>query len=916
MAAARFRSLFSGFFGRARFEKSMSEEIEFHVESRIEDLVARGTPLNEAQRQARLEFGSAEKYKDEMRSARGLRCLDELRDDIFYGSRILRRSWSFAAVATMSLALGIGVNTLVFSVVNSTLLKPMSYANPDRLVVVWTTPAQNPQQTGTSSVSTYFGLRDQAQSLESVGAFNGAGCGVKTLGADRDGAPAERLFGQCFSPSLFNVLGIKPFMGRTFTDAEDQVGNVAPVVLISHGLWQRRFGSDPNIVSKTIDFNLTPTSVIGVLPADFELFKDPNAEATRGMDIDFVVPLELTPTQVQSKVGGLTIVGRLKPEVSINQANAEIEAIAARLASSDPERHQGLGAHIDAFDRAAYRDYRSPLLLLEGAVAFVLLISCANVAGLLLARTASRRSEVALRIALGARRSRIVRQFITESLPITLLGGIGGVVLSTLGLSVFVATAPTDFPHLDQIAVDARVLGFTALVIVLTSVLSSVVPAIQASKVNIGDPLKESTRSTGGGGQQRLRSLLVMGQIALALVLLICSGLIVRSFVRVLQSDLGADPVNLLTFDFRMTQGETVTPAGRYRGLGLWNISPVPAHRVEQVLDRLQSVPGVQGVAAINTALFRSQTMYMPFVVEGQPVPSDRQQQVANYFAVTRGFFKVMRTRILRGRDFDNHDNADSAHVMIINETMARQFFSNVDPLGKHVTLDWVPNERPWEIVGVVQDTASSPLQLQQAPAVYVPHLQQPPQFTGPGWYTRAGMYFVVRTAVEPMTLLAAVKTAAADIDRNTPVADVRTARQTILNQVRNLRLYMLLLGVFGIVATVLAATGIYGVMAYSVTERTREIGIRIALGGRIQDVLMMVFRNGMTVIVIGLAAGLVSSLAITRLIRSFVFGITLTDPVTYITVSVLVLLIGLLACMVPARRAASVDPTVALKYE
>jgi putative ABC transport system permease protein len=916
MPAARTWSFIQGLFRRNAVETGMSEEIRFHIESRAQDLVAQGASPEDALRRARIEFGSTEKYREEMRAARGMRLFDELRADLVSGIRGLRRSPTFAVVSTISLALGIGANTLIFSIINSTLLKPMGYRDSSRLAVIWTTPSQNRQQISTSSVSTYFGLRDQTRLFESLGAFNGGGCGIRTLGSDRDGGPAERLFGQCFSPSLFDVLGVRPEIGRAFTDSEDQVGNVAPVVLISHGLWMRRFGGDPQIVGKQIDLNQIPTTVIGVMPANFELFKDPNAEATRTPIIDCILPLELTPTQVQSKVGGLTIVGRLKPGFSLRQGQTEIDTIAARLAASDKERHDGLSTRVDALQAAAYRDYRTPLILLEAAVAFVLLISCANVAGLLLSRTAARRGEVALRCALGAGRVRIVRQFVTENLPVAIMGGVAGVILSAAGLRVFQLIAPRDFPRVDQITMDGRVLAFVACIVLVSSVISSAIPALQASKGALVDPLKESGRATWGRGRMRFRRGLVMGQMALAVVLLICSGLMVHSFIRVVQTDLGADPKNLLTFEFRLTMAETVTPAGRYRGLGLWNISPLPARRFEQVLERLKGVPGIRGVAAANFTPFRGDAVKLPFVVEGHPAPAEAQQQTANYLAITRGFFDVMKIPLLRGRDFDERDTADSTHVMMINETMARQFFPNEDPIGRHVTMDFVPDERPWEIVGVVRDTVTSPLQREQLPAMYVPHLQQPAKFTGPLWYIRSGMYFVVRTTSDPMRMSSAIKEAVAEVDRNTAVADLRTAGETIDNQLRNLQLYTLLLTIFGMVATILAAIGMYGVMAYSVGERTKEIGIRVALGGRTYDILFMVFRQAAVVIGIGVAAGLLGSLTVTGLIRTWLFGITETDPATYVFISVFLLVVGAAACLVPARRALSVDPTIALKYE
>ncbi|MBI2149276.1 MAG: ABC transporter permease [Acidobacteria bacterium] len=923
---AKIRSLVRSILKRNQIERGMTRELQFHLEARANDLMARGLNRDEAFRRARIEFGPVEKYKEEMRQSRGLRVFDELRGDLLYGLRSLRRTPGFTAVAAVSLALGIGANTLIFSLLDSTLLRPPAYPDPDRLAVIWTVPAQNPDQTSTSSVATYFAFRDQSRSFESVGAFNGGGCGIQSLGADQDGTPAERIYGQCFSPSLFELLGVKPVIGRTFTDAEDQVDNVAPVVLISYQLWQSRFGGDSGIIGKTFNLNRAPTTVIGVLPEDFDLFRDPNSPGTRRLELEFVLPLELTPTQVQSRVGGLTIVGRLRPGVSLEQARAEIAAIAAGLAANDPERHQGLGARVESFQQAAYRDYRSPLLILQGAVAFVLLIGCANVAGLLVARTASRRNEVALRIALGAGRRRIVRQLVTESLPLAVLGGALGVFLSWGGLGLFVATAPFDFPRLDRVSLDLRVLGFTALVVIATSVLFAVVPAIQASNVNLVDPLKESGRSaTGSANRQRLRIVLVTGQIALALVLLIGAGLMIHSFVRVIESDLGADPTNLLTFDFRLTQNETIKPFGRYRGMGLWDISPVPALMFERVFERLQTVPGVLSVAAVNVPPFEGEQMVMPFFIEGRPVlPSPgtagaatvEGQQTASYRAVTGGFFAAMRIPLLRGRDFNDRDTTDAPLVTIINETMARQFFPNGDPIGKRVILDWVPDERPREIIAVVGDTATAPLQRRQPATLYVPHVQQTSRFTGPSWWLRSGMYFALRTPGNPMNLVPAVKRAVAEVDPNTPVAEVRTVEQSLDNQVRNLRLYMLLLGIFGAVAAVLAATGIYGVMAYSIVDRTREIGIRRALGGQTQDVLMMVFRQAAWLIGIGLVLGLAGSFALTRLIQSQLFGVTPADPVTYAASSLLLLLIAVVACLIPARRAIAVDPIVTLKYE
>ncbi len=516
-------------------------------------------------------------------------------------------------------------------------------------------------------------------------------------------------------------------------------------------------------------------------------------------------------------------------------------------------------------------------------------------------------------MALGAGQWRIIRQLVTEGLPLAMLGGALGIAICWAGMNLFLAVAPADFPRLDKIALDRRVLAFTVLMVVLTALLFAVIPALQAARAKVAGALKELGRGAAGGlNRQRMRSVLVTGQIALALVLLIGAGLMIHSFVDVIEKDLGADPRNLLTFEYRLTMNETVKPFGRYRGMGLWDISPVPAQRFEQVLDRLQQLPGVVSVAAGDVPPFGNVTFRtMPFFVEG-----DTTQQTAEYFAVTRGFFGVMKTSVIEGRDFNDRDTATAPLVMIINETMRRRYFPSEDPIGKRVTLDWVPDERPREIIGVVRDMASSPMQKEQMAAMYVPHLQQPSKWTGPNWYSRSGMYFVIRTAGDAMTLLPAVKSAVAEVDRGTPVAEARTVQETLDNQVRNLRLYMLLLAIFGAVATILAAIGIYGVMAYSVAERTREIGIRMALGGSTQDVLVIVLREATWLVSIGLVLGLAGAFALRRVLESALFTVTATDPVTYAAVSLFLVLIAGIACFIPAHRATTVDPTIALKYE
>ena len=782
--------------------------------------------------------------------------------DIHYGLRMLGKRPGFTAVAALSLALGIGANTIIFSLIHNTLLRPLNYPDPDKLVVVWQVPQKHKDQRNTLTVSAYFDFRDHNQSFTALGAFNGM---PHNLGAEQNGEPAERVNAQTFTPAMFAAIGVKPMMGRTYTDAEDQVGNAAPVAVISYRLWQGHFNGDPNIVGKTILLDKNPTAVIGVMPRDFTFFGD---------NTDLWEPIQISRTMVLSKSGFLVTVARLKPGVTIQKAQAEMDALAAQLAASDPERNQGTGAVVQTLQEAAYGDLRSPLLILQGAVAFVLLIGCANVAG----------------------------------------------------LKAFIASAPPNFPRLHELSLDLPALGFTALIVILTSVIFGVVPALQVSKPDLVNTLKEYGRSgTDSVARQHLRSALVTLQIALALVLLIGAGLMINSFVRVERADLGADPKGLLTFEFRFTQDETIKPFARYRGMGLWDVNPLTTVGYTRVFERMQSLPGVVSAAGISRAPLSGQGISMPFLIEGHPAPppssasgdsSEEQGQNADYFAVTPNFFATMRIPILRGRDFNAQDNNAAPQVIIITQTLARRFFANENPLGKRITLDFVPDEKPRQIIGVVGDTVNDRFQKKQRPVMYVPYTQQTPRWIGPFWNDRAAMVFVLRSLGDPAKLTPSVRRAVSEVDPNKPAANFRTVEENLDRQVQYIRTYILLLGIFGGIAAVLAAIGIYGVMAYSVAERTREIGIRMALGAGGRDVLTLIARQALLLISIGLALGLGASFALTRLVKSALVGVTATDPATYASVSVALAVVAMLACFIPTRRAVAVDPTVALRYE
>lgn len=834
--------------------------------------------------------------------------------DIVYGFRTLLKKPGFTIVAALSLALGIAANTVIFSLINTTLLRALPYPDPSKIVVIWSVPLQHPEQRGNLNVSTYFAFRDRSTSYDSVGAFNGT---VANIGADQDGMPAERINGPTFTPSIFKTLGVKPALGRAFLEDEVQVDNTAPVMILSDRLWKRRFNSDPKILGKSLLLDKVPTTIIGVMPSDFSFFGD---------DVDYVAPQGIGRLQMQSKQGFLVALARLKPGVSIKQAQVEADTITAQLAIGDPERNQGKGARLELLQEAAYGGFRQPLLILQGAVAFVLLIGCANVAGLLLARASSRRTEIAIRSALGAGRWRIVRQLMTESFPLSFLGGVLGLILAWGGLKLFVIAAPPNFPRLEDLRLDSTALLFTALVVVLTGFIFGVVPALQASKADVVNPLKEAGRSgTDGARSQFLRSILVTAQIALALILLIGAGLMINSFLRVQKTDLGADPSGILTFDFRFPQNEIIKPYFRYRGVGLWDVLPTPGIAFTRVWERMQNLPGVISAAASDRPPLTGQGIDMAFLINGRPAPppsgassgaSQEQGQTASYFSVTPNFFATLKIPIQQGRDFTTRDDAAGTPVIIINQTLARRYFPNEDPVGKHITLDFVPDEKAREIVAVVGDTKLDRFQNNKLSVVYVPYVQQTSRWLGPQWADRAGMYFVLRTSGDPLKMVPAMRQALAEVDPNKPAGEIRTVEAYLDRQVAYLRLYIFLLGIFGAIALILAGIGIYGVMAYSVAERTREIGVRMALGAGPGEVLSLIVRKALMLISIGLIIGLAGSFALTRVIKTALVGVTATDPATFIGVSLLLACFALLACLIPTRRAVRVDPNVALRYE
>jgi putative ABC transport system permease protein len=804
--------------------------------------------------------------------------MEILLQDLRYAVRMLRKKPSFTVIVVLALAIGIGANTAIFSVVNAILLRPLPYKNADRISMIWMDNPKLGVSQDWHSYPNYIDYKEQNQSYEDMAAFND-----RSFNLTGTGDPV-RVVGVWATASLFSVLGVEPALGHTFTEAEEEPGKDL-VVVLSNGLWQRRFGGDPGIVGQPINMNGVNRTVLGVMPASFT-FPEKNTELW--------IPIAISPQRKQARNAiSYKAVGRLKPGVTIEQARSDMGAIAKRL--DDQYFQSGYGINLIPLHDQETRTVRPALLVLLGAVAFVLLIACANVANLLLARAALREREVAIRVALGAGRSRIIRQVLTESALLSLVGGAAGLLLAFWGLKLLVALSPADIPRLDQTGIDVRVLAFTLAVSLVTGLIFGLAPALQSSKSDPNESLKEGGRgSTGGVGGRRVRNLLVVSEIALSLILLIGAGLLIKSFMRLQQFEFGFNPDNLLTMRVQL-------PGSKYR-----DGKQVVAF-YQQLLERMETVPGVQSAGTISSVFITDTPNSTNFSIEGRPVPVGAEQIEVPLDSVSPSYFKVMGIPLLRGREFDNRDAEGATPAVIINDTFARRFFAGEDPIGKRFVYGSPDPKNPWiTIVGVVGDMRRTGFDRAVRPETFLPEAQNPDN----------ALTIVARTATDPAGFAGALRNEVWSIDKDQSVYDIKTMHQTLSEMMSQRRFNMLLLGLFAAVALTLAAVGIYGVISYSVTQRSHEIGIRIALGAQSRDVLKMVVGQGMMLAGIGVSIGLIAAFALTQLMSSLLFGVRAADPVTFALISFLLIGVALVACLVPARRATRVDPMVALRYE
>jgi len=808
--------------------------------------------------------------------------MDSLLRDLKFSVRSLLKHPGFTAVVVLTLALGIGANTTIFSTVDALILHPFSFPNQDRLVVVWEQNRAVGNVRGAVAPGNFIEWRDQNQVCEQLVAIQQKSFDVSS------GSHPERFPGYGVTLGFFEALGVKAAQGRTLLPEDTEPGR-EQVVVIKHSFWQQHLGADPGIVGKTINLNRKQFTVVGVMPADF------NYPYNGG---EMWTPLVFDRDEQKERGDHyLRVIGLLKPLISVIQAQSGLQAIAQRAQQQFPVTNSGRDASVVTLTDDAVRGARTGVPILMGAVVFVLLIACANVANLLLVRAASRQRETAVRLALGARRSNLIRQALTESALLGLLGGALGLLISIWAIAALARGIPEGFskfiPGWGHLGINFTVLAFTFGLSMLAGMVAGLAPIWHSTRTNLNESLKAGGRSDSGtSSHNRLRSVLVVSEVALSLLLLIGAGLMVRSFVEMLRADLGIRPDNVLALQISLPEE---TYEDKSKQLAFY----------DQLQTRVRSLPGVVKVGAVNIVPFSSGNQSSNFQIIGRPPFTQGQEPDAQIRVATPEYFEAIGTALRRGRLFNAQDEANAARVILINEAFARRFLPDQEPIGQRLNFGGSEKETQ-EIIGVVADVKNDDLDEVVDPIAYSPYAQN----------VRLSMNLVVRATQNPTRLASAVRSEVQALDPNLPVSNIKPVRQMIDERISAKRLMTYILGVFALIALLLASVGIYGVMSYAVTQRTREIGVRMALGAQAGDVLKLVIKNGMTMALVGVAIGLAGAYALTRLLANLLFKVTPTDVVTFAAVSISLIVVALIACYVPARRATKVDPLVALRYE
>ena len=864
----------------------IDREMRSHLELQVEANIRAGMSPDEARAQAMHSFGNVSRAVDAAYDVKGGGWLETLAQDVRYGVRMLAKHKAFTAVAVLTLALGIGANTAIFSVVNELLLRPLPYRDAERIVMLWEVTPEGRHQ-NTTSRANFRAWGAQSTSYENISAFTD-----QRFNLTSNGEP-EELSVQMATPELFKVLGVDPLLGRTFLPEDGELRSA--VAVLSYGLWQRRFGGQASVIGQPITLSGIKFTVIGVMPANFQFHIKQRSGTGRPAELWTILPMLVRPG-ANERGRFLSVVGKLKEGMTVDHAVAELRTIEARLSDEAPQFNKDYSAEVLPLREQFFGNVRRPLWLMLGAVGFVLLIACANVANLLLSLATSREKEIAVRAALGARRTRIVRQLLTESLLLALLGSALGLGFAWLGIKALMLISPKDLVSFQSVSMNMTVLLWTLGVSVLTGIIFGLAPALHISRLNLNDSLKEGGKSESGqaSGSRRLRSALVVSEIALAVVLLASAGLLIRSFIRLQQVDRGFNTDNILTMVVRL-------PDAKYRE------DPQLVAFFHQALEKIRQLPTVRSAGMVNhLPLYGGLGSATGFKIVGRPEPPPGQGPSTDVRVVDSEYFATMGIPLLRGRNFSDVELREPRQKILINETLARTYFASEDPIGQRLDVAMFEKPTPAEIIGVVGNVRYDSLVDESPPAVYFPHPDLAYSF----------MTLVVRTDGEPTAIAPAIQREIRTLDPNQPVSDVRSMNQVMSEWVSRSRFNTLLLGLFAGLATLLSAVGIFGVMNYSVALRTRELGLRLAVGAQPRQVLLLVLKQGLLLTIVGVVLGLAAAFALTRLLSGLLFGVGAVDATTFATISLLLVVVSLLACYLPARRAMRIDPLKALRYE
>jgi predicted permease len=931
MPASRLQSLIKGLFRRGQLEQATDDELRFHLEARADDLMARRQLSRiEAIRQSRLEFGGVEKYREKVREARGFRALDDFVTDARHALRQFRRSPTFAAVAVATLALGIGANTTIFSLVNAILIRPLPYKDSGRIVqIVQNIPGTEsrsgaPERTSSMNPEEFQWWRMRTTTLSHL-AMRMPTSATLTI---RD--EAVRLRGTRLSPAMFPMLGVRPILGRWFEPEEEKPGSDR-VMILGYGAWQTYFEADPKIVGRAVMLDGTAYSVVGVMPRGFVLPGIMDSQST------FWTPLALTAGQT-GQILGLPVIARLKDGVSVEVAATEADTIGREL-RGDPPAEPRISTSLTPRSETRGGDprsgpprieivpvkdelvapIRSALFVFVVAVGLVLLIACVNVANLFLARATSRQKEITIGLALGAGRSRILRQLLTESLTLALIGGAAGCALAVAGIQFVKAfgqglarldlaqlgDAGNTIPRLDEVSIDLSVLLYSLGITVVMGVLFGLSPALLLRRIDLSQSARSGAVSAFGRGLRSARTVLVVNQIALTMVLLLGAGLLIRSFVKLTRVELGYDPANVLTFQIAQTQ----LPQEDFANGGMLAVQRFQARQAafaDEVVTRLQSVPGVQS-AAFTTAL-PMVNLRVGLGLRTTPTAQSKVIPRGNALAVSRDYLRVMGIRVIAGRGFNESDRV-GPRTLLVNRALAREYFGEASPIGKSLYLWGDPTSR--EIVGVVDDMREFSLYADPEPQLLIDAEQGGMTPVGQG-----GLYFALRTTRDAGSVVPQIRAIVRQVDRTVAIGNIAAMDQIVANSITQPRMYAVVPGIFAAIAVALAAIGLYGVMAYAVAQRTKEIGIRMALGAQRRQVLTLILKQGLVVTFLGMIVGLAGGVAVTRYLEKMLFGLTPLDPATFLIVPALFTVVALIACYLPGRYATKVNPLVALRYE